>query len=294
MADGKNMGNIEVTQGAVLFLAGENPDDLCGRVHAACQEYGLDPATAPIMVLPHTFPVTPAKARELAEQINATGMTFALIVGDSAPAYFDGENENDNVQMGAYARNWRVLTQECRGQPAVLLLCHPVKNPSKDNLLPRGGGAFLAEVDGNLTLWGETQGVTATLHWQGKLRGVDFQPVNFALEMVKLADHKDKKGRPFVSVLAKLQTAEDGAKAAKGERSEQDKLLSELAYRRGLSIRGLADVLGWVTPTGQCDRSRVARRLKDLAKDKLVKSHRGEWVITAAGRDEIGEKIRET
>ena len=37
------------------------------------------------------------------------------------------------------------------GEPCVIVACHPVKNASDDNLIPRGGGAFLNEVDGNLT-----------------------------------------------------------------------------------------------------------------------------------------------
>src|ERR1700733_14407238 len=32
---GRNMGSIEVAQGAVVFLAGENPDDLRCRLYAA-------------------------------------------------------------------------------------------------------------------------------------------------------------------------------------------------------------------------------------------------------------------
>jgi hypothetical protein len=37
------------------------------------------------------------------------------------------------------------------GGPCVLVACHPPKNAGDDNLLPRGGGAFIAEMDGNLT-----------------------------------------------------------------------------------------------------------------------------------------------
>src|SRR5262249_19301658 len=37
------------------------------------------------------------------------------------------------------------------GGPTTIINCHPTKNATDDNLLPRGAGAFLAEVDGNLT-----------------------------------------------------------------------------------------------------------------------------------------------
>jgi hypothetical protein len=49
-------------------------------------------------------------------------------------------------------------------------------------LIPRGGGPFLAEVDGNLTAKPVTGGVE--LHWQGKIRGPDFAPTHFQLRTV--------------------------------------------------------------------------------------------------------------
>jgi hypothetical protein len=65
--------------------------------------------------------------------------------------------------MGTYARQLRRFTT-MPGGPTVLVNCHPVKNASSDNLLPRGGGAFLAEVDGNLTCTRNDTVVSA--HWQ--------------------------------------------------------------------------------------------------------------------------------
>jgi len=37
------------------------------------------------------------------------------------------------------------------GNVGIILGTHPVKNAADDNLIPRGGGAFLNEIDGNLT-----------------------------------------------------------------------------------------------------------------------------------------------
>ena len=51
------------------------------------------------------------------------------------------------------------------------MLCHPVKNAAKDNLLPRGGGQFLNELDANLTLWGGAGQIeTTVLHWHVEKR----------------------------------------------------------------------------------------------------------------------------
>ena len=78
------------------------------------------------------------------------------------------------------------------GEPCVLVMCHPIKNATQDNLLPRGGGAFLAEVDGNLTCW--KTGSLINLYWQGKFRGPDFAPVSFQLEGVTSSHLRDSKG----------------------------------------------------------------------------------------------------
>jgi hypothetical protein len=113
----RNIGNIEVTQGAVVFLEGENPDDLRCRAHAAEQFYGIEPAQMPYF-LPGNFPVTADAAEILKREIDKLGCDPVLIVVDTAAAFFHGDNDNDNVQMGAYARQLRVLTG-CRGNPAV-------------------------------------------------------------------------------------------------------------------------------------------------------------------------------
>ena len=65
------------------------------------------------------------------------------------------------------------------GSPTVITSCHPVKNADPDNLMPRGGGAFLAEVDGNLVCIGQPGGSLVKVHWHSKFRGPDFTPVPF-------------------------------------------------------------------------------------------------------------------
>jgi hypothetical protein len=286
IASGQNIGNIEISQGSVLFLAGENPDDLAARVHAACQFYDINPNTTPITVMPGNFPVTPEDAEQLRQRIDSADHKFAAIFIDSAAAYFPGDDENHNVQMGAYARNLRVLTG-CRGNPAVVTLCHPVKNADRDNLLPRGGGAFLAELDANLTLWAPVKGETATLHWLGKIRGVDFQPVTFAMHQVTLEHQKDKKGRPFVSIVADLQTAEQGDKAVNQAVSDENTVLMILDLHPGLSVRAMATTIGWVNDKDTPNAAKVHRILKSLQADKLAKPWRGKWLITDSGKAEL-------
>jgi RecA-family ATPase len=99
VAAGRNIGGIEVTQGAVVVLAGENPDDLRCRLHAACQAYRLDPMLLPLYVLPGNFLLTADAAEKLKREIDGLGLDPVLIVVDTAAAYFPGDDDNHNVQM---------------------------------------------------------------------------------------------------------------------------------------------------------------------------------------------------
>jgi hypothetical protein len=288
---GRNIGILETTQGTVIFLAGENPDDLCGRMHAACQEYGIDPANAPY-VLPFNFPMTPDEAVKLREDIDALGLNPVMIVADTAAAYFPGEDDNSNVQMGEYGRTLRILTR-CAGNPAVVVLSHPVKNADRENLLPRGGGAFLNELDGNLTLWSDALGETTTLHWQGKLRGADFDPIPFILRPTKVPSLRDAKGRPLVSVIAEPQSPEGAANGAKQALSDENAVLFWLKQRPGISLADIAEQSGWTNERGVPLKARVQRCLERLKTDKLVKIHRRKWMITDSGKAEIAKSVPE-
>ena len=286
MGMGRNIGALEVTQGNVLFMGGENPDDLCVRLHAACRAYGIMPGMLPVYVMPGNFPVTPEAAEELKRKIDGSGVEFSLIIGDSLAAYFPGDDENHNVQMGNYARNWRVLTT-CAGRPAVMALAHPIKAATRDTLLPRGGGAFLAEIDANLVLWAEGERETTALHWQGKIRGADFQPVTFALTPVTLTDKVDAKGRALVSVVAVLQTAEQADISIKAAFTNENVVLEWLRRHPGISVRDIAANAGWLSEAGKPHVGKVQRLLASLNHLKLARKWRGKWKITPAGEAEL-------
>jgi hypothetical protein len=175
----------------------------------------------------------------------------------------------------------------CQGKPAVLTPAHPVKNPDRDNLLPRGGGAFLNELDGNLTLWAATMGEIATLHWQGKIRGADFAPVNLALQQVKITGLTDRRGRPIVSIVATLQTDDQAETAASRARSDEDIILGWLRRQPGISLKDIATKAGWVSTQGVPNKAKVHRLLKALKAEKLATQHRGKWKLTDAGKKEL-------
>ena len=87
----------------------------------------------------------------------------------SLAAFFEGDDENSNAQAGAHAIRLRELTT-LKGEPGVLVLCHPPTNAGDDNLQPRGAGAMIAEWDGNLTAT-KDGAVTTTLANQNSRPG---------------------------------------------------------------------------------------------------------------------------
>jgi RecA-family ATPase len=287
VASGRKIGPIETFQGRVVLLAGENPDDVCQRLHAVCETSGLDPAKLPIEIMPGAFPLTAENAEIVRIKITQGG-PVSLIIADTAAAYFDGDDDNHNVQAGSFARNLRVLIG-CTGRPAVLVPCHPVKSATQDNLIPRGGGAFLNEVDVNLTLWSAALGEVTALHWHAKLRGADFQPIDFAMRKVTLRWLKDAHKRPILSIIAAFQDATQAERASETATADENTVLEWLRRHPGISIGDIARNAGWMTDKDprQPLKSKVHRLLERLRRDRLVKLWRGKWKITDAGKKEL-------
>jgi hypothetical protein len=191
------IGEHETEPGKVLYFAGENPDDVRMRWACMADQMHFDIETIGVCFIPGVFSIDELEARISQEAEQHGG--FSLVIVDTSAAYFPGDDENDNAQMGNHARRLRRLTT-LPGKPFVIVCCHPTKNANNENLLPRGGGAFIAEMDGNLVCI--KRDAVVELHWQGKFRGLDFEPIAFQLRSVTAERLKDSKGRPIPSVMA--------------------------------------------------------------------------------------------
>jgi hypothetical protein len=286
VALGRVLDGRQFEQGRVLYFAGENPIDVQQRWIAMSQQMDFDIDTIPVHFIPGVFKISALKAA-IATEVEKLG-GVALVVIDTTAAYFEGDEENDNVQAGNYARMQRSLVDTLPGGPTILALCHPVKNAGEDNILPRGGGAYLNEVDGNLTAQ-ETDGVVQ-LHWQGKFRGPDFAQIAFHLRSVTHEKLKDTKGRLIPTVIAEhmSELAEKEFRAI--TLNHEDTVLRIVAGDGRLSVADIARRAGWL---GQKDKapmkSRVHRCLKALEAAKLVRHLRGKWRLTTAGQEAIRE-----
>jgi hypothetical protein len=285
---GRMIGNLDVFQGNVLFLAGENPSDLEARMIGTARAYNIPTDRLPF-VLPGSFPLTEDAAAALEGDIAALGVPLALIVGDTASSFFPGDEENSNVQAGNYARTLRTLT-DCKGNPAVVALCHPTKGAARSTLLPRGGGAFLNELDGNLTLWSPALGEITELHWCGKIRGPDFSPLGFRLCPVP-TDLTDEKGRPEMTIVAEPMSDEAVADARKQATANENVVLRTLRDKPDWSYAQIAKDAGWIDGENRPEKWRVQRAIASLHDDKLVIQVRkgAPWTLTAKGEQVIKE-----
>ena len=271
----------EVTKGRVAYIVAENPDGFRMRLMVAAFVFNINLAEIAndLVILDK-----PVKPEEIAAKLKnlAAGGPFSLIIGDTLQALFDGDDINNNVLAGEFIRRWRPLTQ-IKGNPAVIIAAHPVKNAAADNLIPYGGGAILNEVDGNLTLNMALGGVTE-LYWQGKLRGVEFEPGKFRFEGRTSPEVKDVKGREVELPLLRPMTDADAESREKAAINQDAALLKAMLADPAGSIRT------WSETTG-IHRSSIGRTLNRLAlpkAGKLVTKTLGEWALTHAGHKAIG------
>jgi hypothetical protein len=279
---GRAIGNYTVAQGRALIFAGENPDDVRMRWIGLSQNMHFDIDAIDVHFIPGTFKISQLIERVRSE-VKALG-GVALVVVDTSAAFFEGEDENSNVHQGTHARRLRGLVN-LPGGPCVIVACHPTKNAGDDNLIPRGGGAFIAEMDGNLTATKDDMAVS--LHWQGKFRGPDFAPVTFMLRTVTHERLKDAAGRLIPTVIAEHLSQAGQDELAGVTRSNENRLLTVLADNDRASYVDLARLLGWFMKNGEPYKVMVGRMLKKLEKYKLVAIERDGPTITEKGRKAI-------
>jgi RecA-family ATPase len=114
VATGRRLGNLEVDEGRVLILAGENPTDTKMRWIALAQQMDFDTETADVYFVEGALKIS-EKLDAIHREVEALGGVDFVIV-DSSAAFFEGDEENNNAQHGAHARLLRELTT-LRGGP---------------------------------------------------------------------------------------------------------------------------------------------------------------------------------
>ena len=257
VALGRPLGDREIEQGKVLFFAGENPDDVRMRWIKLCEESGIDPDSANVFwrAAASSCPTRSCAAGSWSRQRH---MGPRAVIIDTSAAFFDGDDENSNTQLGNHARTMRSYV-DVAGGPTILVTCHPIKNPNMENLLPRGGGAFLAEVDGNLVCIKQPDSFVVELHWHGKLRGPDSHPSRSRADAGNdraAAGQQGPRDHHGHGAPDLRPGAERGRNSA---RSDQDDLMAAMRSHPEASLRELARAAGWVNSAGKPNQSKANR-----------------------------------
>jgi hypothetical protein len=279
IARGAELAGRRVKQCDVLFLAGENHEDVRTRWLTMLKIEGIDPNSVGVHFVGGRFSIEGhfdvVKAHL---EKHATG----LVIVDTLQAFFDGDDSNSNEQMKALAH---VLRRISSLGPAVLVPAHPTKSATKDNNVPYGGGALLNEIDGNLSLWGDAEAVE--LSWCGKFRG-SFEPLTFGLDVVEMPGVTDADGDPIKTVKARVVGALEAEMKAQQHGQALRKLLFLINDHPGASERNLVKLFSDRFPDEPRGRGTVQRRLGELAAEKMAEKTLGHWRLTAKGARFIG------
>jgi hypothetical protein len=276
------LGSHRVEKGQVCYFVGENADDIRMRLIGSDALRSDSPEVDRIYFCPGVFNIGEMMAALGAEFDKRGGLD--LVIVDTSAAYFLGSDEISNTEMASHARMLRQLTT-LPGKPCVLVLCHPVKYVlDRTQLLPRGGGAFLAEMDGNLTIW-KHDDILADFHYT-KLRGPDFEPMTFRLEKIVPPKLVDANGRQLQTVRAVHGSQKDEDYQKKRFMDDEDHVLAHLLKNPQASLADIAVDNGWTFQTGEPAKSRVQKAIARLEKSKpaLIQKNRDKWTLTEKGK----------
>jgi hypothetical protein len=288
VALGKRFADLETEQGRVIYFAGENTQDIRQRWIALAGAMNFDADAVDVWFRDGPFKISTA-AEHIKREVEAIGGAMLIII-DTSAAFFEGKDENDTVELRDHAARIRDLCK-LPGNPTLLTNCHPVKSYSTENLIPRGSGAYLNEVDGNLTITKDDN--VATLHWAGKLRGPEFEPLTFQLQTLTFDRIRDKKKRPMPTVVAK-HIGEETSEAFEQRARQDEELILQAIADGARSVTEIARNLGWYSrDTHTPLKSRVHRGMKELKKARLIEvtarrttiTPKGEKVLKAAGEN---------
>jgi hypothetical protein len=280
IARGESFNGLEITQAGVLFLAGENPDDVRTRAIAQAEAHGVDMAETPLYFIEGAFNLGAQM-----EQIKALLLAkpeIKLVVIDTLQAFFMGDDSNSNEQMKAMAM---ILRRICQLGVAVIVPAHPIKNPSRERNEPYGGGSFVNEIDGNLAIW-NTDGVI-DFYWCKKFRG-NFEPFSFELFEHRIQTVQDAAGKPIDTILARIIDDQREKELFKAARSAEDDVIVALSLHNGARTQtDLARAAGLLDAKGQPQKMKVKRILAKLMSERLVMQNRNGYHLTTQGRDQL-------
>jgi hypothetical protein len=207
--------------------------------------------------------------------VKETGEAFTLILIDTWQAFFDGRDPNNNAEAVSFTRRFRPLAA-AKGQPVAIVAAHPPKQAKDDNLLPYGGGGTLNEVDGNFTLRRDETGLYL-LHYQGKIRGLPFDPLHFRIDRLDCPDVVTFEG-VRVQMPVMFPVDEEAVEAREGAFAQRD-----IALLKIMANDPTGSERKWAAAASM-NRRAVQATLAHLKRERLVAKIALRWRLTNAGK----------
>ena len=269
VSTGQPFAKMRTEQGRVLMLSGENAYDTDLKLKALGEKIDL----TQVDVIDGSFDMRMEALNVVMENQH---WIYSLVVCDSLQAFFGDGDMNSNGEALAHIKAFRLLMR-LPGNPAVLTLAHPIKNPDPSNLVPYGGGSVMNEVDGNLTL--VLSDNIATLG-HTKLRQPGFMDHKFELSIHEFDDMTNNFGG---KVTSSVFTAMDFVEAEKLEADiENNKLqIMRIIKSGGASKAGLARLV--LNDDSDSAKGKIHRLIGQLRKDGFVEP-KGDYRLTDKGQ----------
>jgi AAA domain len=269
----------DVEPGRVAYVSIENPTDFKMKIAVNCYAHNVSYDEIEPRVAIIDGRDTPEQVIEGLKLDAEENGPFQLVCFDTFQAGFAAAGAgafNDNEAVLNYVIRLRPLTT-LPGSPSVLAAFHPTKNAGEGELIPYGGGSTYNEIDGNLTLWKETQ----IKLYHNRLRGPEFEPKYFRIEMLSCPDIVDKKGRQILLPVLRPITETDAA-----EREKNDGNL-DLALLRAMAANPDGTQSEWALAIGIRSKGTISKKLQKLKTMKFVEETLGgKWRLTPKGQKE--------
>ena len=293
-AAGRKVGTLQVERCKVLYLCGENVDDVRLRVRAVADVLNIraDELDEHLYFTQIPFALEDPASRERCIVAALPHAPYGLIVVDTGPAHSDAEEENANRQMHELATAMRTLAHGI-GDACVVALMHPAKGATKETMQPRGGGAFSGAIDGELVAWKDDASPIVEFFHRAKFRGPGFTPMNFELKTFTMPALLDNFGQQAHTVAAVAIDESDRDRIEKEDWQAQNRVLYAMYTQPYGSMSEWARACCWFDKKGDPEKWRVQRSLKALTGHKLVKQTRsGRYVLTDNGKKEAAKAGR--
>ena len=289
IALGREFSKLKVEQSKVLYLAGENPDDIRLRVISICNLYNFktEDLDGWLYFSEKAFAIN---HKEISDHVSSQAREhgeFGLIIVDTGVAHHDTDEENSNSEMHKFAVSCREFG-EAIGNPAVIVLMHPTQGSTKETLRTRGGGGFAGQIDGELMIWQHESTKQIEFWHSSKFRGGGFSTQWFDLKVTQVEGFTDNFGNEAVSVVALASEKRDSKepKNLKGKIKEAYQALLHLSVTSpGVTANEWRNAYYKGERTEAKEKS-FQRAMKGLIEDCMIESNGGLFFIRANNDDE--------